>query len=371
MEEKNKVSRQLECRPAGECKWDVAALGEVMLRLDPGDGRTATTRSFSVWEGGGEYNVIRGLQRVFGQRTTICTALVDNQVGRLVEDLINQGGVDTSQILWRSFDSIGQSVRNGLYFAERGFGLRPGSACYDRGHTAVAQLKPGDIDWDRLFGDEGVRWFHTGGVYAALSPEAALVTEEAMRAAHRHGVMVSFDLNYRASLWRDKGGVEGARALIRKLAPLMDVVIGNEGHFAFLSDEPSEYRSYPAPDAERFVAVLDKARSEFPQLKLLAATFRHVHHASLHDWSAFAYYDGDYAGSRHYNDVAILDRIGGGDGFVAGLIYGIMNRKPLAWALDCGVAHGALCMTTPGDNSMATLADVERLMECGAATMIR
>src|SRR3954452_1033084 len=188
----------LTLRPAEECRYDEVSLGEIMLRLDPGDGRIRTTRSFRVWEGGGEYNVARGLRRCFGLRTGVVTAFADNEVGRLVEDLILTGGVDTSFVRWVPYDGVGRSVRNGLNFTERGFGVRGATGTSDRGHTAASQLKAGDIDWDHLFGDLGVRWFHTGGISAGLSETTPDVVTEAVAAAHRHGTVVSYDLNYRA-----------------------------------------------------------------------------------------------------------------------------------------------------------------------------
>ena len=196
----------LDIRPKRDCMWDLVSLGEVMLRLDPGDGRISTTREFRVWEGGGEYNVARGLRRCFGMETTIVTALADNPVGRLIEDLMLQGGVSQRYLRWVPYDGVGRTVRNGLNFTERGFGARAAVGCSDRGHTAVSQLKPGEIDWQKIFASDGARWFHTGGIFCALSETTPLVAEEAMEAAKKSGVIVSYDLNYRASLWKSIGG---------------------------------------------------------------------------------------------------------------------------------------------------------------------
>src|SRR5256886_17662807 len=222
---------QLKIKPKSDCRWDCVSLGEVMLRLDPGDERIHTTRSFKVWEGGGEYNVARGLKRCFGLDTAIVTALVDNPVGRLLQDLMYQGGVDQSQVKWVKYDGVGRAVRNGLNFTERGFGVRAALGCSDRGHTASSQLKPGDVDWQKIFAQEGARWFHTGGIFAALSETTPLVAREAMEAAKRHGVIVSYDLNYRESLWKGIGGQVKAREVNRELAKYVDVMIGNEEDF--------------------------------------------------------------------------------------------------------------------------------------------
>src|SRR3989440_3875650 len=212
-------------------RWDLVSLGEVMLRLDPGEGRIHTTRTFQVWEGGGEYNVARGLKRCFGMETAMVTALADNPVGRLVQDLIYQGGVDQSHLRWVEYDGVGRVVRNGLNFTERGFGVRAARGCSDRGHTAVSQLEPGDIDWGGGFAREGARWVHSGGIFCALSETTPLVAREAMEAAKRHGTIVSYDLNYRDSLWKAIGGKARAQAVNRELAPLVDVMIGNEEDF--------------------------------------------------------------------------------------------------------------------------------------------
>src|SRR5436190_442764 len=192
----------LTIKSKDDCRWDLVSLGEVMLRLDPGEGRVHTSRTFQVWEGGGEYNVARGLRRCFGLDAAVVTALADNPIGRLVQDLIFQGGVDQSHVKWARYDGVGREVRNGLNFTERGFGVRAALGCSDRGHTAVSQLKPGDIDWEKIFGEEGARWFHTGGIYCALSETTPPVAREAIESATKHGTVSDYGLNYRDSLWR-------------------------------------------------------------------------------------------------------------------------------------------------------------------------
>jgi 2-dehydro-3-deoxygluconokinase len=350
----------LDLRPASECRWDLLALGEVMLRFDPGEARIVGARNFGVWEGGGEYNVARGLRRCFGLRTSIATALVDNPVGRLVEDLILQGGVDTSHLQWQAFDGVGRDARNGVYFLERGFGVRAGLGMMDRGHTAISQLKPGAIDWDAIFGGEGVRVLHTGGIMAALSEDATEVVRGAITAARRHGTVVSYDANYRPSLWTSRGGRARSVEVNRSILPLVDVFFGHEGDMAAVLGDAAQQPAWHTLDS--FGPMAERVVGDFPNLKILATTVRRPHTASRNSWSAFAFAShGSFAGLR-FDDLDILDRVGGGDSFAAGLLYGLLSGKTLAWALDCGIAHGALAMTTPGDASMATLAEVERLM---------
>ncbi|HZJ65966.1 MAG TPA: sugar kinase [Kofleriaceae bacterium] len=363
----------LSIRPTSSCRFDLVALGEVMLRLDPGDVRIATTRQFRVWEGGGEYNVARGLKRCFGLNTAIVTALVDNPVGRLVQDLIYQGGVDQTYVRWVADDGVGRKARNGLNFVERGFGVRAAVGCSDRGHTAVSQLVPGVIDWDRLFGKDGVRWFHTGGIFAALSESTAAVAEEAMIAARRHGVVVSYDLNYRESLWKTIGGKDRARSVNRALARLVDVMLGNEEDFTaalgFAIEGVGEH--YTRLDASAYRPMIDAVMREYPNLSAVATTLRVARSATVNDWGALCFHDGRLEQATQRPDLLIYDRIGGGDSFASGLIYGFLTGRGAAWAVECGAAHGALAMTTPGDTTMATLAEVEKVMAGAAARVER
>lgn len=363
----------LAIRPAAGSRWDLVALGEVMLRLDPGDERIATTRTFRVWEGGGEYNVARALRRCFGLRSAIVTALADNPVGRLIEDLMLQGGVDLELVRWLPCDGAGRTVRNGLNFTERGFGVRSALGVYDRGHTAIAALGPGDVDWEAVFGREGARWFHAGGIYAALSPEAPVVLDEAMSAARRHGAIISYDLNYRASLWRTLGGPARAREVNRRLAPLVDVIFGNEEDFsAALGFEVQGIDAdLMALDSSSFGAMMERVVEEYPNIRLIATTLRGASTATRNDWGAVAWADGRLWEARRRPDLEIFDRVGGGDGFVSGLVYGLLSGRDLTWSLECGTAHGALAMTTPGDTSMATLPDVMRVMAGGSARVQR
>jgi 2-dehydro-3-deoxygluconokinase len=352
-------------------RHDLVSLGEVMLRLDPGDGRVATTRTFTAWEGGGEYNVARGLRRCFGLHTAIVTALVDNPVGRLVEDLMLQGGTDLSYVRWVSDDGVGRRARNGLNFTERGFGVRAALGCSDRGHTAVSQLKRGDVDWDAVMSN--ARWFHTGGIFAALGETTPDVAREAMEAAKRHNVIVSYDLNYRPSLWKGIGGPEKARAVNRELVGLVDVLFGNEEDFSvalgFEVEGVDEHLG--ALPKEAFKSMIGKVRSQYPSLSVIATTLRVAHTATRNDWGAIAFSDGEFYEASPRPDLEIFDRVGGGDSFASGLIYGYLAGKGPQYAVDCGAAHGALAMTTPGDTSMATLAEVERVMKGGTARVSR
>jgi 2-dehydro-3-deoxygluconokinase len=363
----------LELRPRDECRWDLVSLGEVMLRLDPGEERIATTRTFRVWEGGGEYNVARGLRRCFGLRTGLVTALADNQVGRLIEDLLLQGGVEAAHLGWTPFDGVGRSVRNGLNFTERGFGVRAALGVSDRGHSAASQLQRGDVDWERIFGFEGVRWFHSGGIFCALSETTASLAREAMEVARRHGTVVSFDLNYRPSLWQAIGGPTRAAEVNRELVGLVDVLLGNEEDFtAALGYEVENADAAMLElDPAAYDLLLQRILADHPGLTLVASTLRQARTATVNDWTAVCRTrDRLHVGPR-FDGLEIFDRVGGGDSFASGLFYGLLQERDVDTALAYGVAHGALAMTTPGDTSMVTLAEVERLLRGGAARVTR
>lgn len=364
----------LNVRPASDCRYDALSLGEVMLRLDPGDGRIRTTRQFAAWEGGGEYNVVRGLRKVFGLRTAALTALVDDEVGRLVEDLILAGGVDTSLIHWVESDGVGRSVRNGLNFTERGFGVRGAKGVSDRGNTAISQLQASDIDFDDLFGRLGVRWLHTGGIYAALSETTAETCLAALKSAHEHGTIVSYDLNYRPSLWKSIGGQARAQEVNRELARYVDVMIGNEEDFtAALGFEVEGVDEHLTElPIEGFSTMIEAASKEYPNFAVIATTMRGVKSATVNDWGAIAWSKADGLVQAQQRDgLEIFDRVGGGDSFASGLIYGLISGEPLETAVNYGAAHGALAMTTPGDTSMATLAEVLKLAGGGSARVDR
>lgn len=352
---------QLNLKPADACRYDLLALGEVLLRFDPGDSRLSAADTFTLWEGGGEYNVARALSDGFGLRTGIVTALVDNAIGRLIKRRIASGGVDTGLIRWLPDDGIGESRRNGIYFMERGFGLRPAMAVFDRGHSAIAGVQPGDFDWQRLFGGSGVRWFHTGGIMAGLSTASPGVVIEAMKAARQHGALVSYDLNYRPSLWKRFGGKEKADAVNRELLEHVDVLFGIET----LTDDPANLAS------DAFRSGVEATARRYPHLKVIASSMRVVKTAGINDWSGLLWQAGDVFQGPQFRNLAIYDRVGAGDGFAAGVIYGLLAGDSPQKAIDYGVAHGALVMTTPGDTTMATRREVESVLAGGPIGVIR
>jgi len=365
----------IEVKPQSKCKYDILSLGEIMIRLDPLDERIHTTRHFKAWEGGGEYNVARGLRRCFGKRAAVVTANVDNPVGRLLEDLMLEGGVNLEYVKWVPYDGIGRKVRVGLNFTEKGFGVRAAVGCSDRARSAASQLKKGDIDWEKIFGKDGIRWFHTGGIFAALSETTPDVVIEAVTAAKKYGTIVSYDLNYRASLWKDIGGPERAKQVNRTIAPYVDVMIGNEEDFTAalgfkvegLDPECSKI------DPANFKKMIAEAVKVFPNFRVVATTLRNAKTATVNDWGAIIY---DAAEKAFYDakarpNLEIYDRVGGGDSFASGLIYGLMEAKTAQEAVNYGAAHGALAMTTPGDTTTASLKEVEKVMAGGGARVDR
>jgi len=363
----------LKLKPKSKRRWDLVSLGEVMLRLDPGDTRISSARQFRAWEGGGEYNVARGLTRCFGLETAIVTALADNPVGRLIEDLMRQGGVNQGHVRWAEYDGVGRTVRNGLNFTERGFGVRAALGCSDRGHTAVAQLKVGDVDWKEIFVAQGARWFHTGGIFCALSDTTPRVAREAMEAAKRAGAVVSYDLNYRASLWSSIGGKERAQEVNRKLLPLADVVVGNEEDFAAALGYPAGDRDdeHSENSASSFKRMMQKVVNDYPNLSVVATTLRYARTATVNDWGAMCFCEGQFYEAPIRKNLEIYDRVGGGDSFASGFFYGFLTGKDPQWSVECGAAHGALAMTTPGDASMATLQEVLQVMQGKTARISR
>lgn len=344
-----------------------------MLRLDPADGRVRTARHFDVWEGGGEYNVARGLSRCFGLRAVVVTSFVRNEVGKLLENLILAGGVDARFIKWIDFDGVGRAARNGLNFTERGFGLRGAVGTSDRGFTAASQLKAGDVDWEYLFGSLGVRWFHTGGIFAALSETTPDLIREGLEVARKYGTITSYDLNYRSSLWKDYGGLDRCQRINRGLAPMVDVMIGNEEDFTVCLglQVPGTDENLKHLPIEGYKQMIEQATREFPNFQVIATTLRTVHSATLNDWGALCWYQGELFESEMRPNLEIFDRVGGGDSFASGLIYGVLTEGTGQAAVDYGAAHGALAMTTPGDTSMASVDEVEALIKGKTARVKR
>lgn len=354
--------------------FDAISLGEVMLRLDPGDRRVRTARSFDVWEGGGEYNVARGLHKCFGLKTSVLTAFADNEVGHLLLDLIAQGGVDKQFIKLSKFDGVGRQTRNGLNFTERGFGVRGAVGVSDRGHTAVSQLQPGDFDWEHIFGSIGSKWLHTGGIFAALSPSTFEVAKTAMQMARKHGTKISYDLNYRPSLWQSQGGIDRAQEVNRELSKYVDVLIGNEEDFevALGLEISGVDENYNSLEFKAYEEMIKAAAAKFENLQAVGVTLRTVKSASNNGWTGIAWSkEQGFAHGKMYENLEIFDRVGGGDSFASGLIFGLINQFPIQEALNYGLAHGALAMTTPGDTSMATLSEVKKLASGGSARVQR
>jgi len=368
-----KEDSALRIKSKEKCKWDELSLGEIMIRLDPNFSRIKTARSFDIWEGGGEYNVARGLKKCFGLDTAVITGFVDNEIGYLLRDLVCQGGVDYSNSKWFAFDGIGREVRIGLNFTERGYGIRGAVGVSDRANSAASKLKKGDIDWKRIFKDEGVRWFHTGGIYAALSKTTPDLIIEAMKAAKENGTIISYDLNYRSSLWKEAGGMERAIKVNRNIAKYVDVMIGNEEDFTnALGFEVEGFdKNISKIDTNNFKKMIEKCLKEFPDFKVVATTLRVVKSANVNDWGAVMYYNGEFFESKKMENLEIFDRVGGGDSFASGLIYGFLSHKTSQEIVDYGSAHGALAMTTPGDTSMASLKEVEKLLKCASARIDR
>ena len=362
----------LNLRPKEECMFDAVSLGEIMLRLDPGESRIKTARSFKVWEGGGEYNVIRGLHKCFGLDTAVITAFADNEIGQLLVDFVEQGGVSTKLIKMMKTDGIGRTCRNGLNFTERGFGIRGAVGCSDRANTAISKATSEDFDFEYIFGTLGVRWLHTGGIYAALSEQSCKTVIEAIKVAKKYGTIVSYDLNYRPSMWSAIGGLDKAREVNKEIAKYVDVMIGNEEDFtACLGFEiEGNDENLKTLNLDGYKKMINKAAKTYPNFKAVATTLRTVKTATVNDWSAIMWANGEIYKAKDYQNLEVFDRVGGGDSFASGLIYGLISGKDPEDCVNYGAAHGALAMTTPGDTSMASKKEVEAIM-AGAGARVK
>jgi len=363
----------LKIKPKDTCVYDEISLGEIMLRMDPGEGRIRCARMFKAWEGGGEYNVARGLRKCFKLKTAAVTALADNDIGYLIEDFILQGGVDTQFIKWMPYDGIGRNVRNGLNFTERGFGVRGALGVSDRANSAASKLKPGDIDWEAIFGKYGARWFHTGGIFTALSETTAELALEAVICAKKYGAAVSYDFNYRPSLWNDTGGQAKIQPVIKELAKYVDVIIGNEQDFAerLGLDVKKKDTGINRSDISDYKEMSEAVTAAYPNFQVIASTLRTVKSAAVNDWSAICWANREVYTGMSFKGLEILDRVGGGDSFASGLIYGLLTGRGMQEALNYGICHGALAMTTPGDTSMAVQKEVEDLLNGAGAGVQR
>lgn len=353
----------LDFKPKQDCFYDAAALGEVMLRLDPGENRIRNTASFNLYEGGGEFNVIQGLSKCFGLKSAIITALADNEIGRLIERLILSDGVDNSFIKWLPFDGIGQSVRNGLNFTERGFGVRKALGISDRANTAAGQLSKADLDFDNIFGKLGVRLLHTGGIYAALSDTSLETLIACLKTARSYGTVISYDLNYRASLWQSCGGEKRAVEVAESIMPYVDILIGNDIEYPLCLGETLSKKC----DRQASAEVLESVCKKYPNLKLAAAIYLTPDTdimAGVCREDGKNYFSSDYAMGN------IFDPVGMGDAFAAGFLYGVLGGEKPEKSLAYGACHSMLVSTTPGDTSCTSLKEVQTLIN-GNNTFVR
>ncbi len=359
----------LKIPAADQNNIDLLALGECMIRLSPpGHQRIELTPVFEAYAGGGEYNVAYALSR-YGLRTGWISRLVDNPLGHFIRNHARASGMDLSEVVWVPYDGCGRADRIGLNFTEVGIGVRPSVSLYDRGHTAVSHMKIGDVDWNRIFEERKVRWFHTGGIFTALSDSCAEVAEVAMKAAHGAGTIVSYDLNFRSKLWSSRQAVDCTRHLV----PYIDVLIGNEEDFQKVlgvtvrgTDERLRNLS-----VEGYKSMVKEVVSRHPNLQVVGTTLREVVSGLQNHWSAILYYDGVLYESRKFEHLEIEDRVGGGDGFCSGLIYGLLKGLTMQECVELGAAHGALLQSTRGDTSMVTMEEVMHVMRGGGARIQR
>jgi len=356
----------LRIPPAGAL--DLLSLGALVHRLDPGVIPFRKASECKIHVSGGEFNCAANLSDCFGMRTGIATAIVDYPIGDLIAERVRAMGVKP---FYKHFNHDGATGPNmAAVYSDRGYGVRAPVVFYNRANEAAALLKAGDFDWKTIFG-AGVRWFHSGGIFAALSPTTAEVIIEAMQAAKAAGAVVSFDLNYRAKLWNLSGGHERAVAVIRRIAEYVDVLVGNEEDLQMGLGIPGpEVAAKSKLDPSAFFGMIGRVVEQHPQIKMVATTLREVHSTNRHSWGAVAWIEG-----RTYTsptcELDVLDRVGGGDGFDAGFFYGLLTGAPAEEALKLGWAHGALLTTFPGDTTMATLDQVRAFARGGSARIQR
>ncbi|MGB2866825.1 MAG: sugar kinase [Bacteroidota bacterium] len=359
----------IKIKAKNEAEFDVLSLGECMIRLSPpGHQRIELTPVFEAYAGGGEYNVTYALAR-YGMRTGWISRLVDNPLGQFIKNHARASGMDLSEVIWAPYDGSGRADRIGLNFTEVGIGVRASVTMYDRGHTAVSHMKPGDVDWKRIFRQRKVRWFHTGGIFTALSDSCADVALESMKAAHESGTIVSYDLNFRSKLWPSKKAIE----MTNKLVPFIDVLIGNEEDFqkvlGFEVEGTDEnLKSLPV---EAYKKMVKKVVGTYPNIKAVGTTLREVVSGLINNWSAIMYFDGTFYQSKKYENLEVEDRVGGGDGFCSGFVYGLLNGMNPQECVEMGAAHGALLQSTRGDTSMVTMEEIKHVMGGGSARIKR
>lgn len=359
----------LELKDKNSCEFDLMSLGECMVRLSPpGHQRIEFTPHFEAWCGGGEYNVSYALSR-FGHKTGWTAKLVDNPLGSFIRNHAQASGMDISEVAWAKYDGVGIENRIGLNFTEVGTGIRASVTMYDRGHSATANMKFEDVDWNRIFNERKVRWFHTGGIYTALSDNCAEIVEKAMKMAKESGAIVSYDLNFRGKLWSSEQAIEKTKGLVQYI----DVLIGNEEDFQKVLGFDIEGVDDNMKDLpiENYKNMVRKVVSEYPNLKIVGTTLREVISGLKNNWSAIMYYKGEFYESKRFENLEIEDRVGGGDGFCSGMIYGILNDYSPQECVDLGASHGALLQSTRGDTQMITKEELLHVFKGGSARIKR
>lgn len=361
---------RLQLRDAQTCRHDFLSIGAIVRRLDPGVIPLHEASHYECHCSGGEYNPAAALAKTFGLRAAVVSASVEYPPGWWIAAQVRKMGVE-AYLKWFPYDGVG-SPRIATVYSDRGFGVRPPEVFYDRANEAGAMLKPGDVDWNDLFGVKGVRWFHSGGIFASLSSTTGELIIEGMKAAHQHGTVTSYDLNFREKLWKASGGVERGVEVNRRIVEHVDVLFGNEEDLqrGLGIPGPDVESTRSALDPENFKIMIGRLLEQYPHIQLVATTLREVHSAFRHSWKAVMYYDGQFYESPQC-ELDVYDRVGGGDGFASGLMFGLLTGEEPEPALRLGWAHGALLTTYPGDVSMARLEQVRRLAQGGSARIQR